>query len=65
MSVCIKHHIYGAPPPSPQGGLSEWLAARRNCSKQSLDDFCADDGVEVDFWARLAHEPMFFNFTSC
>lgn len=40
-------------------------AARRNCSKLSLDDFTADKGVDVDFCARLAHEPMFFSFTSC
>lgn len=39
-------------------------AARRNCSKLSLDDFTADKGVDVDFCARLAHEPMFFSFTS-
>lgn len=40
-------------------------AARRNCSKLSLDDFTADKGVDVDFCARLAHDPMFFSFTSC
>lgn len=40
-------------------------AARRNCSKLSLDDFTADKGVDVDFCARLAHEPIFFSFTSC
>lgn len=39
-------------------------AARRNCSKLSLDDLTADSGVDVDFCARLAHEPMFFSLTS-
>lgn len=39
-------------------------AARRNCSKLSLEDFTADNGVDVDFCARLAHEPIFFSFTS-
>lgn len=39
-------------------------AARRNCSKLSLLDFTAEDGVDVDLCARLAHEPMFFSFTS-
>lgn len=39
-------------------------AARRNCSKLSLDDFTADSGVDVDFCARLAHDPMFFSLTS-
>lgn len=40
-------------------------AARRNCSKLSLEDFTADKGVDVDFCAKLAHEPIFFSFTSC
>lgn len=39
-------------------------AARRNCSKLSLEDFTADKGVDVDFCAKLAHEPIFFSFTS-
>lgn len=39
-------------------------AARRNCSKLSLEERTKEAGVDWDLWARLAQEPMFFNFTS-
>lgn len=39
-------------------------AARRNCSKLSLEERTEEAGVDWDLWARLAQEPMFFNFTS-
>lgn len=39
-------------------------AARRNCSKLSLEERTEEAGVDWDRWARLAQEPMFFSFTS-
>ena len=40
-------------------------AARRNCSKLSLDDLAVEDGVVGCFCTRLAQEPMFLIFRSC
>lgn len=40
-------------------------AARRNCSKLSLDDLAVEDGVVGCFCTRLAQEPMFLILRSC